>query len=220
MKLYAVIPTAGDPDRLPWLTGMLQRLSDDGVHPIVVNNGSDPYLYALRPADSSVIGTHWDGNLSRVWNLGLRHADFLASGAEYVVAVFNDDLTLPAGIVQTFSATLSRTGAAAVHASWTGMIDDRVYTQKDPWHLGNRMIGYAFALRGSAGLFADEDLCWWWGDSDLDWRARGAGGVTSVHVPGLVHHDPNGYTNRCVELSTQAGRDRETFRAKHGFLPW
>jgi hypothetical protein len=82
------------------------------------------------------------------------------------------------------------------------------------------MIGYAFALRGSAGLFADEDLCWWWGDSDLDWRARGAGGVTSVHVPGLVHHDPNGYTNRCVELSTQAGRDRETFRAKHGFLPW
>jgi hypothetical protein len=93
-------------------------------------------------------------------------------------------------------------------------------TDHDPWHLGNRMVGFAFALRGSDGLRADEAFLWWWGDSDLDRRARARRGVCALGVPTLKHHDPNGYTNRQPELSEQAGRDRETFHRVHGFLPW
>lgn len=230
VRLFAVIPTVGE--RNATLFPMCEQLEHDGVTTIVVYNRRDPgpdidlqmpSIPYSRPECAAYVRTHYwtpsqPVNLSKIWNLGLDWAEELARGEEFTVAVFNDDLTLPPGLVQEFADHLQREGSSAVYAQpWSDLPN---MTNHDPWHLGNRMVGYAFALRGWDGLRADEDFLWWWGDSDLDWRARSKRGVSALGVPTLVHHDPNGYTNRNPELTEQAGRDRETFARKHGFVPW
>jgi hypothetical protein len=230
MKYFAVIPTVGERNDL--LFPMCRQLEDDGVTTLVVYNRRDPgpdidlqfpSIPYADPNHAPYVSTrYWrEGepvNLSEVWNIGLNWAEKLSYGEEYVVAVFNDDLTLPPGLVQAFAQRLHQEGSSVVFAhSYTDLPN---MTAADPWHLGNRMVGFAFALRGTDGLRADEDFLWWWGDSDLDWRARKMRGVSALGVPTLQHHDPNGYTNANPELTAQAGRDRETFQRKHGFLPW
>lgn len=226
MKLFAVIPTVGE--RNETLFPMCRQLEEDGVTTIIVLNRREtdpdiPSLYERTTGSAPYIRTHYwtpsqPVNLSKVWNLGLDWAEELAKGEEFTVAVFNDDLTLPPGLVQAFADKIQQEGSSAVYAHPTTDLPNM--TENVPWHLGNRMVGYAFALRGWDGLRADEDFLWWWGDSDLDWRARKKWGVSALGVPALQHHDPNGYTNRNPELTAQAGRDRETFAKKHGFLPW
>jgi hypothetical protein len=227
VKLFAVIPTVGE--RNETLFPMCRQLDQDGVTTIVVYNRRETPLEDL-PWDLNIpfahsapyVHTHYWApdepvNLSAIWNMGLDWAYELAKGEEYVVAVFNDDLTIPAGIVQQFAWHIQHNDAAAAFAASPGALF--VTRDGDPLHLGNRMCGFAFALLGSKGIRADETLLWWWGDTDLDIQARKAGGVVGVPVA-LQHHDPNGYTNRRPELTAQAGRDRETFARKHGFLPW
>lgn len=233
MKLFAVIPTIGE--RNETLVPMVEQLRSDGVTPIIVLNRRDWEDNFIAPFDRMGhelvpspgpfvrLSSHtWQSdesvNLSKIWNMGLDWAEELAGDEEFTVAIFNDDLTLPPGLVNEFADALQREGSSAVYAQpWSDLPN---MTNHDPWHLGNRMVGYAFALRGWDGLRADEDFLWWYGDSDLDWRARSRRGVCAIGVPTLVHHDPNGYTNRRPELAEQAGRDRETFARKHGFLPW
>jgi hypothetical protein len=228
VKLFAVIPTVGD--RNDTLLPMVKQLSLEGVTPIIIHNRRDwtpltpdePLLFQHLPIPPYVQHHVWQEdepvNLSWVWNEGLRWADELAEDQEYMVAIFNDDLTLPPGLVHEFARKMNQDGSSIVYAHPT--TDLPTMTDSQPWHLGNRMVGYAFALRGWDHLYADEDFLWWWGDSDLDWRARGKRGVSALAVPTLQHHDPNGYTNRNPELYAQAGRDRETFHRNHGFLPW
>lgn len=226
MKLFAVIPTVGERDAT--LVPMLNQLFTDGVTPIIVSNGPRPVftdlenLPALLPQNYPYFRHHyWNGepvNLSKIWNMGLDWAEALSHGEEFVVAIFNDDLTLPPGTVQAMAWAIEHNDAAAAFITH-GRQPFRTLAG-DPLHLGNRMCGFAFALLGSKKLRADEELLWWWGDTDLDLRARAAGGVVAVPMSGLQHHDPNGYTNRNPELTAQAGRDRETFRRKWGYLPW
>lgn len=225
--LYAVIPTLGE--RNDTLFPMISQLQTDGVQVIVVHNEREPddkwgsldltgfntpinYMHHVWTPDETV-------NLSRLWNFGLDWAEKLAGEEEYVVAVLNDDLVLPPAGVNMMANSIMRHDVAAAFAA-VHPHDNAVRTADTPLTLGNRMVGYAFALRGSKKLQADESFLWWWGDTDLDLRARRAGGVVAVWLEGLQHKDPNGYTNRRPELYEQAGRDRETFRMKHGFLPW
>ena len=68
---------------------------------------------------------------------------------------------------------------------------------------------------------AQGDLRWWFGDDDMDWRCRQAGGTMRVPYQQVVHHDPDGSTNRDPALQVQAGLDRATFTEKWGGLaPW
>lgn len=219
MKLFAVIPTIGE--RADTLVPMVHELMLEGVTVILMDNGTSEVSCQELPAGVYFQRHDWDGepvNLSWLWNQGLEWAEELAGEEEFVVAVLNDDLTIPPGFVNALADKLQQDGSSIVYAH--PYADLSTMTNHDPWHLGNRMVGYAFALRGWDGLRADEDFLWWWGDSDLDWRARQRRGVSALGVPTLAHHDPNGYTNRRPELAEQAGRDRQTFHRKHGFLPW
>lgn len=219
--LYAVIPTIGE--RMETLVPMVDQLSLEGVNVILIDNGAvDVDLFLIDPM-TFVFRLDWDGqpvNLSHLWNAGLDWAQELADGEEHTVAILNDDLVLPnTGMIAQFHDAIEEHDAAAAFAAPFFAVPEKLDADS-PLHLGNRMSGYAFALRGSKGLRADERLLWWWGDTDLDIQARVAGGVVGIPVPGLGHLDPNGYTNRRPELAEQAGRDRETFRLKHGYLPW
>ena len=80
------------------------------------------------------------------------------------------------------------------------------------------MTGWAFMLAGEKGITADERLVWWFGDDDLDWKSRQAGGT--LRIPGypVQNRFPNG--QHTGEREEQASRDRATFESIWGRAPW
>lgn len=220
MNLYAVIPSG---QRLEELTQLVKILVEDGVHVIVVNTG-----YALEDMNGRGLGTpehptmvvqdfREPKNISRWWNLGLGCADYRnrhSGEDEYVVAVLNDDIVVQPGFVHALANGILHYDVAAAFPDVFGVQRDQIFHQPSHW----RMSGYAFALRGSLGLRADESMQWWYGDNDLEWQALRAGGVVTVGGLGIRHLYPNSTTTG--ELAEQAGRDRQTFQTKWGSTPW
>lgn len=220
------------------LTNLISELAhkDQLTGVVVVDNGYDPPFHTYHPNTHFIRDAENPPNLSRLWNLGLRYvadkeAERVASVApnkpcpnDYYVAVLNDDLmTLPDRFVSRLAEAMQDTNAAAAypdqHLIGRG-VDGPVivHTKATPVSLYTRLTGYAFALRGSAGLYADENLRWWYGDDDLDWRAREAGGSVLVGGLRVTHVSPNQST--VGELAAQVEVDRKTFIAKWGRAPW
>lgn len=202
---WAVIPSVGR----DYLHGCLASIRSqvDGIV-VVANSG-----YTAAGLDGVVVveDASTDRNISRWWNLGLDR--LVALGLmEWNALVLNDDVTLEPGAVYRMASTLRAHHAALAYPGPR----EQLQTGAGP----ERITGWCFMLRGEGGLRADESMAWWFGDNDLHYRAREAGGVVTVPGVGVHHHDPNGYTNRIPELATQAGRDRGTFLARWGRLPY
>lgn len=205
------------------LAKLIHQLLEDDVKPIIIDTGYDPPLTDVYGDVDIIRDDAQPRNISRWWNRGLDAAHAVQSfiDEEYVVAILNDDLVLPPEFVTTLAQAITDTGAAAAYPDQHGLRQRGQYILHDvvvPISLYRRMTGYAFALRGSAAIRADETLQWWYGDDDIDWTARARGG--SVLVGGLTaqHLMPNSTT--VGELAEQAGRDRETFINKWGRAPW
>lgn len=218
----AVIPAR---DRHDLLADCITSVVDQVDRVIVIDNLSDP------PIDPEP----WDGkvgvaslpidppNISTLWNVGIALADAGAHrmGAEaWDVAVLNSDVVVPSGWIDGLSTAMRSTTAVLAYPDQHGGSEQILHWEPGPIDLRQRITGYAYMLRGEHGLRLDEDFAWWFGDDDLDWRARKQGGA--LLVPGLAveHRCPNISTNERPELAAQAGRDRETFRRKWGRTPW
>lgn len=222
MKTYAVIPTK---DREEMLSTCIQSLRRQ-VEKIVVVNTNPEGEQVWWEEDEQVIEVPCyvsptnPPNISYWWNLGMDCADVLAAYEdEWNVLVVNDDIIAPENLVAQLSNVMRATTAVLASPDMNGnryMFHD----ENSPMTIENRVTGYAWMLRGEHGMRIDEDLKWWWSDTDLEMRARREGGV--VLVPGcqVRHLDPNGYTERVPELSRQAGLDRETYIRKWGSAPW
>lgn len=61
---------------------------------------------------------------------------------------------------------------------------------------------------------------WWFFDTDLDRRARRAGGMVMIGGYAVPNLRPNDYTNAKPELTEQAVRDRARFAEIWGKVPW
>jgi len=209
---YAVVPTEGR----PCLHDCLAALRDQVDRVILVANNGYTGADAGRGAWVAV-DTEKQPNISRWWNIGLDAAWdaalLLENTDRWNVIVLNDDTVMAPGSVGTLTAGLRRHEGA--HLAFCGP-QEKLLTRPGP----DRITGWCFALRGEGGLRADEELKWWAGDNDLDWRARESGG--SVIVPGVEHTHlyPNGYTVQNRELSEQAGRDMAVFTHKWGRTAW
>lgn len=214
MNLWAVIPSR---DRPEMLAGLVSALIQDHVQPVVVDTGYpdhgtfDSRVFVIKDHDEPL-------NISRWWNRGLRYIQKIEGDSEYTVAVLNDDLKIPARFVSQLANALDVTGGAAAYPDQHGYGQTFKHEYAGPISLYRRMTGYAFALRGSAGILADERMAWWYGDDDIDWRARQLGGSVLVGGLTVTHLKPNETT--VGALAEQAGRDRETFIKKWGRAPW
>lgn len=216
MLTYAVIPTR---DREDMLADCIWSLRDQVDKIILINTRLDgKSVWSIDPKIIEI----WDTvpNISRWWNYGIDLA-YEQSGfeREWNVLVVNDDIIAPPNLVQSLSTAMRQT--TAVLASPNMSNGEYYFHGPDaPMQIDTRVTGYAFMLRGEADMRVDEDLEWWWSDTDLEMRARNNGGV--VLVPGcrVVHRDPNGYTERDPYFNRQAGLDRETFIGKWGSAPW
>lgn len=216
---YAIVPTHNRPARLLALVASLGGQCDRIV---VLDNASSPpvdadKLSAAVPAECVVEiirDEEQPPHLARFWNVMFDRCDelALAAGKEgdlYDVAVFNDDAVVPAGWYDACSTGLRAHPTAVI--AHTGPTSPPLLTElhNEP---GNRMTPHAFVIRGEAGMRADEDMRWWYFDTDLDWRARQAGGVLSVPGPRVANSLANSTTHGA--LAEQAEKDRATFEAK------
>lgn len=218
MLKWAVIPSCCRPVELAELVSSL--VADD-VDVVVVDTGyPEPWstyhgrVSVLRDADG-------EKNISRWWNTGLQHvADWIATyadGEEYCVAVLNDDIRIPDKFVTQLAEALDEYGTDVAYPDQFNSGTQRYDAHRAPG-LYYRMSGYAFCLRGSAGIFADETIKWWYGDDDIEWQARRGRGTVCVGNLTVQHLYPSSTT--VGELAEQAGRDRVTFETKWRGLPW
>lgn len=215
---YAVITTH---DRHEMLDALLESIPDD-VTVIIVDNASNPPV-----SIEGVTVIRYDAqppNLSHAWNLGLRHARFLANGRRHVIAVLNDDIVLPNGWFEVLEAAVRSTGATIAHVDpaggWAPVPVYSINYSAKQVPLSTRLTGWAFMVDGLRDIEADEQFQWWYGDDDLDWRARQMSGVVRVDYWPVTHLDADGSTNRSPALQAIAGEDRERFRRKWGTTPW
>lgn len=224
---YAVVATHNRPNEL---SALVKQLSAQCNGVVIIDNASTPSVSSRALHDV----TEWDfniavirdseqpPNLSRLWNVGLNAVKLINDFAGedlWNVAIINDDAMLPYDWWDDVSAHMrSGPAVAACRQSYPGNLTRPVLKTEPDTDISLRMCGWAFMMRGECGLRVDESLRWWWGDTDLDWQARRAGGM--VVVPG----EPVGncYANQSTTgvLAEQAGRDRQTFIEKWGWAPW
>jgi glycosyltransferase involved in cell wall biosynthesis len=217
---YAIILTHNRPELLD---RCVRAVHSQVTQLIVIDNASDP------PASPPVLDEHANvvlvdptqpPNLARLWNWGFEVAAELAAEAQtgqWNLIVLCDDAIVPPGWVSIVTI-----GMRVHHsvAACTGPVAAPLVKTAPDNDLMHRMPGHAFALAGEAGLRADERMLWWWCDTDLDWRARRAGGMVMLPGPVVANERPNEYTVGRPELAEQAGRDGETFREIWGWRPW
>lgn len=218
---YAVVPTR---DRRELLLGAVGSVAGQVDATLIIDHRSAEPLVSgdFWPGDRVVILRRHDDpvNLSRLWNVGLSWAAAMAETCGYEtwdVVVLNDDVRVPYSWVKNLSTAMRST--TAVLASGGDVTELLLKTEPDD-DIHHRLQGWAWVLRGESGLRVDEAFLWWFGDTDLDWQARQAGGTLLVPGDPVVHVDPNGHTERSHDLRVQAGRDRVTFARKWGHAPW
>ncbi|MEU1787127.1 glycosyltransferase [Streptomyces sparsogenes] len=215
----AAIPTR---DRHAMLADCVDSVVGQVDAVYIIDNGSvppidpDPWVQASAFVGSAQVDLD-PPNISTLWNCGLdlaKGAASLARAESWDVIVLNSDAVVPPGWVEALSAAMRSTPAVLAYPDQFGGTQQILHTRAEPVDLRQRITGYAYMLRGEAGLRLDESMAWWFGDDDLDWTARERGGA--LLVPGLAveHRCPNGSMEERPELAEQAARDRETFIAK------
>lgn len=218
----AVIPAR---DRHDLLDDCLRSVVDQVDRVIVIDNLSDP------PIDPepwhgkvAVVSLPIDPpNISTLWNVGIALSDasaYRAGAGKWDIAVLNSDVVVPPGWIDGLSTAMRSTTAVLAYPDQHGGTRQILHTKAEPIDLRQRITGYAYMLRGEAGLRLDESMAWWFSDDSLDWEAREQGGALLVPGIPVEHRAPNISTNERPELQQQAGLDRETFRKKWGRTPW
>ncbi|MEA2594244.1 MAG: hypothetical protein QOF01_713 [Thermomicrobiales bacterium] len=206
LPTYAVIPVR---DRHELTLALLDQLGLPPDRVIVLDNDS---RVPAREALSGVarIVEHGVRNLSQIWNLGL---DLVAAECPgpHNVAVLNNDLEVPPGFLDGLAA-----GLRVRPDHLIAYPDEQGHLQPGVCHASGRMTGFAFMLRGEAGLRADPQFAWWYGDDDLAYQARTRGKVVRVGGVGVRHLAPNAATVADPELAAITADDRTRFAAKWG----
>lgn len=219
---YAVITSR---DRHLIVPGAVGSIAGQVDRVLVIDHRSDPPLRVEEfwPGDRVTVERREDDpvNLSKLWNYGLEWAhDTAVTNGDHTwdVVVMNDDARVPLDWVKQLSTEMRAT--TAVLASSCDNVRIPTLQSRPDRDILRRLQGWAWMIRGERNLRLDERFVWWFGDTDLDWRARTLGGTMLVPTEPVQNLDANGYTNRVGELSLQAGRDRETFKQVWGWVPW
>ena len=152
-------------------------------------------------------------NIQRWWNAGIQEA---SSRGATAVAVVNDDIMLSPETLGTLHAELVESGAAIASPT---RLEFRPGLHRRPLlPYAPRLWGSLWVLRLDSGLRPDNRYVWWYGDNDLDIRARKShGGVVLVPVE-YKHLHPGEGTAASPELQQQTGRDAQRFERQYARL--
>lgn len=204
---FVVIPAK---DRHEMTAAVVASLDAD--HVLVCDNGSVP---PLEIPGAEVVSTP-DLSISQMWNLGLDTAAKRYDGP-HNVAVLNNDLRVPPGFLDDLARGLRTARDHLIaYPNIHDLPADAIVPTSNPT-TGLSMSGWAFMVRGEAGLRVDEQFRWWFGDNDLQLQAEKLGGKV-VCVGGVTceHLHPNESTQANPDLQQIAKEDEGRFWAKWG----
>lgn len=201
------VPTAGN---RPHLLGSLLRNCGLPLHNIIVV-ATCPDIEL--PSGVVVVEDFEPPNIQRWWARGIEEAERRGATS---VAVVNDDIRLTPGTLHHLQQALDRTGAAIASPSRPPFSDGLHKRPLIPYE--PRLWGSLWILQLASGLRPDLRYVWWYGDNDLDIRARrDHGGVVLAPVE-YEHMHPGEGTAKSPELSSQTTRDAQTFELQYQWL--
>lgn len=219
----------------PEMLKSLMKQLDLQMHPeqdgpiLILDNASDPpvsrgtFARWLNQAFEIIRIPDQPPNLAYNMNQGFIRAQGLAMlwrWKQWNVAMLCDDIDLPHGWLTAVAGTLRDYEAVAASTHTIRPLEIPLLKRQPDSDIMNRMQGSAFVLAGEKVLRADENLKWWWQDTDLDFTARIAGGMVLAAGPVAQNTRPNEFTYSYPGMGEQAGRDREWFGEKWGGCPW
>ncbi len=235
-RRYAVIATH---NRQEWCGNLVRQLAEQDVTVVVVDNNSSPPLSYSNFGDADplimekvvieyndLVGEEF--NLSAIWNQGLETAEAIhraQGGGPWVVAVLNDDISIPPDFFDKCEQALEKTGAATAYPDQDGVLGagPNYLNTAPPSPTVNhalKMTGFAHVTQGHLGIRFDERMKVWYSDNGWEMEARRRGGTVQVADLRVEHLDANGNFSRNAWWQEQAGRDRETFKEIYGFAAW
>jgi hypothetical protein len=232
---YAVVPSGGR----ACLNGCLESLLPQVDTLFLVRTGEFVYEPLGSVLDSKICfidDIDPPKNISRWWNRGIAAAAAYATAfhqSEWNVLVVNDDVVACPQLTTTLDAAMRRRQTEGRPCDLLrGQSPVLAYPDNYPPHrrtefhtapgqvqLSTRISGWCFMLRGESNLQADEQFEWFYGDDDLDWRAREQGGAVMVPDCPVEHLSPGKLTAESVELTARTHVDRQLFHSKWSALP-
>ena len=205
--LFMTVPTSGNRSHL-----LENLVRDSGLPPdrvIVVTTRSN----AQVPSGVVSISDAGPLNIHRWWNRGIDEA--IRRGAT-AVAVVNDDVAIDEKTFSVLENALLSTGAAIASPSRPPFHDGLHKRRLIPYE--PRLWGSLWVLRVDSGLRPDERYGWWFGDNDLDIRARrNHGGIVLCDVT-FTHLHPSEQTGTDPQLRKQTEIDAQTFERQYAGL--
>jgi hypothetical protein len=202
--LFMTIPTAGTRRDL-----LNQLVTDSGLpRENIVIVTTKPGIEI--PEGTRRIEDFGELNIQRWWSRGIEHAERF--GAKHV-AVVNDDVSLDRETLPLLSQALTSTGAAIASPSRKPFRNGLHKGRLVPYE--PRLWGSLWMLNVASGLRPNQTYRWWYGDNDLDIRARKRfGGVVLVPVT-FEHHHPGEQTGQLTDLQTLTDQDARLFEMQY-----
>jgi hypothetical protein len=208
--VFVTIPTAGShPD-------LLRQIVDDCGVPRdrIVLVRTKPGVRLVEGCE--IVDDFGAPNIQRWWNSGIDVA--VARGAA-AIAVINDDISLSKETLRLLHAEMSRTGATVATPTRPGV---QAGLHKGPLiPYKPVLLGCLWLLDLRSGLRPNEEFVWYFGDVDLDIRARqDHAGVVSADVE-FHHHFPGVGTGLSTFLLEKTVADERLFEAKYSrIMAW
>lgn len=207
LSLFVTVPTAGSHPDL--LDGIINSCGVPRERIILIRTKPDAEL----PTGCIVIDDFETPNIQRWWKRGIDES--VVRGAT-AVAVLNDDLRIESDTLHRLHGELVSTGATVATPSRPGL---RLGVHKRPLIPYEPVIwGCLWMVDATTDLRPDPRYVWWYGDNDLDIRARrDYAGIVSCDVV-YEHHFPGVGTSKSPELIRQSDLDAVTFHADYSRL--
>ncbi len=203
--LFLTIPTAHSHPEL--LQAIINESTVPREHIILV--ATKPNL--SLPEGCVIIEDFGSPNIQRWWNTGIEEATHRGATA---VAVLNDDLTINDQTLPILHLKLQETNATIAtptRADW----GPGHYTNSNLFPYTPVIWGCLWMVDTTKDLRPDPQYVWWYGDSDLDIRARrDYAGIVSADVY-YEHYFPGEGTGANQDLVEQTHRDGETFERNY-----
>lgn len=203
--LFLTIPTRNDHPEL--LNTIIEKSSIPRERVILIATAPNLSL----PTGCIVIEDLEAPNIQRWWLKGIKEATRRGASA---VAVLNDDLRINEETLPTLYRSLLETDAAV--ATPTRPDWGAAHYGSENLHPYTPVIwGCLWVLNTSSSLRPDPQYVWWYGDSDLDIRARrDLGGIITKDVY-FEHVFPGEGTSNSQKLIDQTNLDSVVFETNH-----
>jgi len=165
------------------------------------------------PAGVVVIEDFESPNIQRWWARGIAEAERRGATS---VAVVNDDVRLVPSTLITLANELSQTGAAIASPSRLPFHDGVHMRLSLPYE--RRLSGCLWVLRLDSDLRPDQRYTWWYGDDDLDIRARRQFGGVVLAAVEFEHLHEGRATATSPVLQAMSAQDAQTFERQYARL--